>query len=39
MGAQAGIAALKQQLSGRVGDSAQIFSAVAEAAGAITDCP
>lgn len=33
-GAQAGIAALKQQLSGRVGDSAQIFSAVAEAAGA-----
>ena len=32
-GAQAGIAALKQQLSGRVGDSAQIFSAVSEAAG------
>lgn len=32
-GAQAGIAALKQQLEGRVGDSAQIFSAVSEAAG------
>lgn len=32
-GAQAGIAALKQQLSGRVGDSAQIFAAVSEAAG------
>lgn len=30
--AQAGIAALKQQLEGRVGDSAQIFSTVSEAA-------
>ncbi|WP_341917053.1 MotA/TolQ/ExbB proton channel family protein [Hydrocarboniphaga effusa] len=34
-GAQAGIAALKQQLQGRVGDSSQIFSAVSDAAGAL----
>ena len=34
-GAQAGIAALKQQLQGRVGDSAQIFSAVSDAAAAL----
>ena len=32
-GAQAGIAALKQQLQGRVGDSADIFASVADAAG------